>query len=312
MAGYGYQTQKYGAGVTAPKSPYQPSRTLALAASGAPTVGDPFGLLTDTTDSARVAKLNGSVVTPAKPAATQAPVSVPPTQAQAPQSPQAPAAPTPASYDINTDPVLQQVNAYAGMSDAQAQASADKQRRDALLQYGSQELAKSVFSGDQNLADAAGKNPTSTLAGLAQQNTTAQHDLLNSLTSSGHNLGYSGYRVKQEGDLGQQYQNALAQAAAQEQSLLDQISGGLTSALGANNQSRIQGLQDAYGRQQAYLLANPPVAAGGDASSPDSRASGLSLSGLSAPSGPGINALLAALAGGGPAAAPSRLDRFFN
>lgn len=253
---YGYTQPKYGT-QTAPKmQPFQPSRSLAQAAAGKPTSADPFGLLSsDTTDRAITRNINGGLTQPQTQApTTQGPVAQAPAAPQTPNSPQAPQA---TIYDVNVDPALQQVNSYTGLSDSQAQAAADKQRRDALLQYGDQELVKSLYSGDENLAKAAGSNPTSTLNGLKHQ-----RDLgLKSLTDSenAQNLFYSGHRINAESEFGQQFQNALAQAAAGINGTLDQIGGNERSALGQNAFARSQATGEAYNRQLQALLANPPV-----------------------------------------------------
>ena len=65
------------------------------------------------------------------------------------------------------------------------------------------------------------------------------------------NLFYGGYRVTQEQQAGQDYQNALAAAAAGVQGNLDTINSNLAQALAANQAQRIAALQAAY-------LANPP------------------------------------------------------
>lgn len=260
MAGYGYTQPKFGASQAPKVKPLQPARGLASAAAGTPTVGDPFGLLGR---SPSAPMIDGTTAAPAKPqaAATQAPVAQAPPAAQPAAQPAA--APQQSVYDINTDPALQAVNAYTGLSDEQARGQAQQQMRDTILNSGFEELARKVFAGDENLAKAAASNPTSTKAQLTHQKDLSQKDLLDALNAPGHNLGYSGYRVSQEGELGRQYEDALAQAAAGTNSQLDQIGGGLASLLQGNRQQRAGALGDASSRAIQYALANPPV--GGDA-----------------------------------------------
>lgn len=152
---------------------------------------------------------------------------------------------TPAAYDINTDPALQAVQSLLGMSDEQARASALKQKQDQLLAYGDENLARSLL-GDDAFAKAAGKNPTSTLAQLGQQRGRNVHDLTEGLNKA--NLLYSGYRVNQEEQGAQDFQNALAQAAAGVNSSLGGIDSNLAGALGQNERERIAAMRDAYAR----------------------------------------------------------------
>lgn len=231
------------------KPPQIKKPNLAAAAAGHTSNADPFGLLTDTTDSARVARQNA---TPQTPGTTVIPAASHPAAGNgmggvnvgaAPRTPVGP--PTPAAYDINTDPALQTVNALTGMNDEQARAQALQQKQQQLLSYGDPSLVQGLL-GDATLAQAAGANPTSTLAGLSQQRDRNTHDLTENLNKQ--NLGYSGYRVTQETQAGQDYQNALAQAAAGVNSNLGGIDSALAQALGQNQAQRIAAMQDAYGR----------------------------------------------------------------
>lgn len=264
MASYGYSTPKYGTSTTRSLSTFSP---LAKAASGAPTVGDPFGLLTQSPLGGN--RIDGGIV-PTKSAPTtsapQAPVATPPPTTQGATNgyqnqanPNQAGGSTAPAYDLHTDPALQAVNAYTGMSDEQAQALYDKQRRDEIIQSGLTSLAQNLFPGDKNLAEAAAKNPTSTKATLTHQRDLSQHDLLDQLTTGGHNLGYSGYRTTQEGELGRQFENALAQAAAGVQSDFGQYLGALNGTKSQNAQARASALGDAYNRQLQYFLNNPPT-----------------------------------------------------
>lgn len=149
-------------------------------------------------------------------------------------------------YDINTDPALQQITALLGQSDDQAQASALKQRQNLLLAYGDPTVASSVLGDTDPIVKAASGNPTSTVAQLNQsrdRNLKTLDDQLND-----QNLAYSGYRVTQEQQAGQDYQNALAQAAAGLNTNLDTVGSNLSQALGANNMQRASALSDAANR----------------------------------------------------------------
>lgn len=149
-------------------------------------------------------------------------------------------------YDINTDPALQQITALLGQSDEQAQASALKQRQNLLLQYGDPTIAAAVLGAGDPLVQAASQNPTSTVAQLGQQKDRNMKSLLDELNQA--NLAYSGYRVTQEQQAAQDYQNALAQAAAGLNTNLDTVGSNLTAALGQNKMQRAQALADAAAR----------------------------------------------------------------
>lgn len=163
-------------------------------------------------------------------------------------------------YDLNTDPALQQIQALAGLSNEQAQAAALKQRQDQLLAYGDQSIAESILGAGDPIALAAGKNPTSTVAQLGQSRDRNLKSLTEALNQQ--NLGYSGYRVTQEQQAGQDYNNALAQAAAGLNSNLGTIDSNLTGQLSANQQQVAQAINDAANRaaQQALTSGVDPGA----------------------------------------------------
>jgi hypothetical protein len=149
-------------------------------------------------------------------------------------------------YDITTDPALQAITALTGRSDEDAQAQAMNQRQGQLLGYGDANLAQSVL-GDPTIAQAAGANPTSTLAQLGQRRTQNIHDLTEGLNKQ--NLFYGGYRVTQEQQAAQDYQNAPAQAAAGVNTNLDTIGSNLATTLAQNQAQRIAALHAAYQNQ---------------------------------------------------------------
>lgn len=172
------------------------------------------------------------------------------------------AAPTAAGvnhYDLNTDPALQQIQSLVGMSNQQAQSSALKQRQDLLLAYGDPGVAGAVLGTSDPIAQAAGQNPNSTVAQLGQSHDRNVKQLLESL--NGQNLGYSGYRVTQEQQVGQDYQNALAQAAAGLNSSLGGVDSNLASLLAGNNQQLVAGINSAADRH-AHDTTDPGAGTG--------------------------------------------------
>jgi hypothetical protein len=176
------------------------------------------------------------------------------------------------SYDLNTDPALQQIESLVGMSNTQANAAALKQRQDLLLAYGDPALAEAVLGSSDPIAQAAGQNPTSTVKQLGQSRDRNLKTLDDQLNDA--NLSYSGYRVTQEQQAGQDYQNALAQAAGQLNSNLDTVGSNLAAALAGNNGQLVQGIDDAATRAAAAAAAGgtDPGAtdpgAGGDGGTP--------------------------------------------
>lgn len=155
-------------------------------------------------------------------------------------------APTPGkvSFNLGEDPALQQAQALIGMSNEQATAAAQKELRDSLLAYGDPNLITKVLGGgSSDLAKAAAANPTSTTAQLRTQRDRNLKNLDEQLNQA--NLSYGGYRVNQESQAAQDYQNALAQAAAAEQGQIGSIQSYLAQALAANNQSYAQAYNDA-------------------------------------------------------------------
>lgn len=241
-AGYGANSPSYGY--------YKPpqvsrvgtgNRSLALAAAKPTTQQDPFGLLTDTTDSARVARQNATPAIPSKTVipSSSAPATSAATTPVAPPAASASTAPTPPAYDVNLDPTVQAISTLTGKTDEEAKAAALKQKQDLLLGYGDQNLASSVL-GDQSIAQAAAQNPTSTLAQLADARGRNQKTLTEGL--NGANLLYSGYRVNQEQQAANDYQNQLAQAAANVGGALSGVDSNLTSALGQSLGQRIQAM----------------------------------------------------------------------
>lgn len=163
-------------------------------------------------------------------------------------------------YDLNSDPVLQQVNAITALADQNAQAAALRNREQLLLNYGDPALTASLLGANDPYVQAAGQNQESTLAQLLR---SYHHGLQNFDTNLDPSLAFSGYRVGQEGLIGQSYQDTLAQAAAGIQSGLGGITDQLNHQLEADNAQRAQALADAYQRAVQNALANPPATSGG-------------------------------------------------
>jgi hypothetical protein len=259
MASYGYQSPSYGSGYQQPRKP--PTRSLATAAAGRTTTTDPFGLLSDNADSQRVLRQNA---TPKVPARTVIPgndggnsgdgfggtdIGTPPGSPYA--SGQTPVAPGRTVYDINTDPALQETVAFTGLNDQQATAAAEKQKRDLALAYGDENLARTV--GGDTLAQAAAQNPLSTRARLGQQRDQGIRDLTE--FHNKNNTFYGGARIVDEQQSGQDYQNALAEAAAGVNQGIGNVSSQLAQALAQNEFARIQARQGARDR----LIGSPGV-----------------------------------------------------
>jgi hypothetical protein len=263
MAGYGYvpgtpSTYK------APRQPaVKPTNSLAMAAGSSQQ--NPFGF----SGGPQNAGIPGSVISygSTKPVQRQPQQPVGGLTAGVKtggvyQPPSVNTAPTVANaYDINTDPLLQQVSAMLGMNDEQAKASALAQKQAQLLQYGDSGLAQSVL-GDQTFAQAAGQNPTSTLAQLGQARDRNVHDLTENLNKA--NLLYGGYRVTQEQQAANDYQNQLAQAAASVNGNLGAIDNQLAQALGQNQAQKYQAMVDAYGRHSTDPGFDPSTAVPAD------------------------------------------------
>jgi hypothetical protein len=257
---YGYTAPGPMTGYRPPSAQRAPGRSLALAASGKP-MADPFGL---------VYQHSPGVAPPAAAPARTAPTAPKDPLSGAPGSltsilglsgfngmvpgfstdalgqlvpPGSTGSGALKPFDINTDPTYQEAVSLAGKSDADATSGALKAKQDVLRGYGDPNLAKSVL-GDDTLAEAAGNNPTSTLANLAHQRTTNLHDLTEGLNKD--NLAFSGYRLTQEDQQAHDYQDALAQAAANVNGTLGGIDSQLGGALDANSQARISAALAAY------------------------------------------------------------------
>jgi hypothetical protein len=98
----------------------------------------------------------------------------------------------------NFDPVLAKLSALGEMSIANARTEAANAKKQALIDAGSEEIAKGV-GADENTLSAAKQNPFSTQALLMKDFQDRQRQMDESLNQS--NLFYSGERVRQMGEL---------------------------------------------------------------------------------------------------------------
>lgn len=169
----------------------------------------------------------------------------------------------PPSFDINADPVLQQVQAQMASANSMARSGALSQEEQALLQLGDPALAASILGANDPFVAAARSNPESQYAQLGRQYHQQLDQFGETLDPS---LVNSGYRVKQEGNMAQAYQDALAQAASGFQNQYQGIQGQLAQTLAQDSDTLSQAYSDAYNRAVQQQLATPSVPAGSLAS----------------------------------------------
>lgn len=268
-AGYGYSTPKFGAGRsgvnlsgTAGSAYYRLAQQLAKRAQQ-----DPFGL--DPRPDDRAGPFGATPIgSPANYSPTYRPPpegaqgtiakpgdipagsteSVPGTQGGGNQTATAPAS----LYDLNTDPILQQIKALSTQTRENAETGALSLKKQLAIAYGDTSLADQL--GDTATRDAAAKNPYSVTALLGKTRDTGAHDLDEQLNQG--NLFYSGERIKQQGNLTDQYQQALAQALAQEQGSLGDIENNRLAAVLGANADDVRALTEAEKRQIDIALQN--------------------------------------------------------
>lgn len=166
------------------------------------------------------------------------------------------AAPPPGQYDLSADPVLQQVQASIERANADASASALRQREQTLEQYGDPSLAAVVLGAHDPFVKAAGQNQESTTALLKRGYDEGLWNLDNTMDPS---LLFSGARIKGEGQLGQDYQDRRYAAAQGVQSALSGITDAYNNALEGNQNTEDAALADAYNRAVQNALTNPPA-----------------------------------------------------
>lgn len=293
------------------------SSALALAAARPATYENPFGL-SGAGSGSRLSGLGGAqgftmLNQPQPPRGQQTQTSptqtsvipIPTSPATTPGAAAAPTAVMNKTFDLQTDPALQMVDGLAGLSDQQAQAQALQERQQQLLQYGDPKLAAAVLGQNDPTVTAAGQNQESQIAMLGRQRDKNLHDFETQLDPS---LTFSGYKVGQEQQLGQAYQDALAQAAAGVQGNLGTITGDLNAALAQNNTNRENALSQAEANQMALILQG---LGGGSTWTTDAGAPEPVGSPSPIPAGPPVSGGNAAMDQMSlPAAAASRLKRF--
>ena len=199
--------------------------------------------------TAQASPLTGNPANPQQPAGGGANAATPDAQAAA-------TAPPPGQFDLSADPVLQQVEASIARANADAAASALRNREQDLLQYGDSGLAASVLGANDPMVQAAGQNQESTLALLKRG---YQQGLWNFDNTMDPSLLFSGARIKGEGQLGQDYQDRQSAAAAQIQAELGQITDAYNNALEGNQSQLDNALADAYARAVQNALTSPPA-----------------------------------------------------
>lgn len=158
-------------------------------------------------------------------------------------------------FDYHTDPILQQINAVGLSTRENADANTLAAKKQIALRYGDPSLANQL--GDTATADAAASNPYGAYQDLAKQNKTDAHNLDENLNSQ--NLYFSGARIKQQGDLADQYGKANAGLAANEQDALGATDAARLSAYSAADAADSAAAQDAAARALQEALLNQPA-----------------------------------------------------
>lgn len=165
----------------------------------------------------------------------------------------------PAPFDLNADPVLQQVQAQMASSNSMAQAGALSQEEQALLQLGDPALATSILGANDPMLAAIGNNPESQYAQLRRQYGQQLQQFGETIDPS---LVNSGYRVQQEGQMAQALQDALANAASGFQNQYQSIQDALHQTEAQNADTLSQAWSDAYNRALQQQLATPSLPPG--------------------------------------------------
>jgi hypothetical protein len=199
----------------------------------------------------------GRLPTPTFPTYTPpAPLGTPSSYTQ--QQPTVPQAPAGMSFDLSTDPVLQQMQAMAQNQRAQAESGALKLRKQLAVDYGDSAYGNTI---DSATGQAAEQNPFSILANLRTQYGRNQGNLEEDLNS--HNLFYGGARIKALSDALHDYQGQQAGAAGAEQNALGGIDQNRIAALMQADRDEQSAYTDAYNRQlQLALAGGYPAPAG--------------------------------------------------
>ena len=227
-----------------------PESQLAYAAGSQPKRANPLTSAGPFGDSTR------GMVQPAG-GNTAVPSAKPPSPSTSNNAPSAGgAAALPAAFDLNADPVLQQVQAQMASANSQAQAGALSQEEQALLQLGDPALASSILGANDPMLAAIRNNPESQYSQLGRQYHQQLQQFGETIDPS---LVDSGYRVQQEGNMAQAYQDALAQAASGFQNQYQSIRDALAQTEAQNADALSQAYSDAYNRALQEQLANASV-----------------------------------------------------
>lgn len=155
-----------------------------------------------------------------------------------------------------SDPLVAQASANQQQQNTLANAGLRQQRSQALIDYGSPQLANSLGAAvDPNTASAAGANQYSTLANLAHANTLAGRHLLNHLAASG--LLHSGATGAAQGELARNYGQAQSSALSQLLGSLNQQLGGYLGTTQTSQNDYVNALLNSFSRYGANPLGVP-------------------------------------------------------
>jgi hypothetical protein len=157
----------------------------------------------------------------------------------------------------NFDPVLAKLSALGEMSIANARTEAANAKKQALIDAGSEEIARGV-GADENTLSAAKANPFSTQAELMKQYQDRQRQMDESLNAN--NLFYSGERVRQMGELERGRAQAETQFGGNLRGLLSSIDAQLQAAEEAELMRQIEAQIASAGSGGGYM---GPVGGGG-------------------------------------------------
>jgi hypothetical protein len=149
----------------------------------------------------------------------------------------------------NFDPVLAKLSALGEMSIANARTEAANAKKQALIDAGSEEIARGV-GADENTLSAAKANPFSTQAELMKQYADRQRQMDEQLNAS--NLFYSGERVRQMGELERGRAQAETQFGGNLRGLLSSIDAQLQAAEEAELMRQIEAQIASAGRSPQY------------------------------------------------------------
>jgi hypothetical protein len=149
----------------------------------------------------------------------------------------------------NFDPVLAKLSALGEMSIANARTEAMNAKKQALIDAGSEEIARGV-GADENTLSAAKANPFSTQAELMKQYQDRQRQMDENLNAN--NLFYSGERVRQMGELERGRAQAETQFGGNLRGLLSQIDAQLQAAEEEELMRQIQAQIASAGRSPQY------------------------------------------------------------